>query len=128
LVGFFFETILAFLGYINMQIIDKTLGTKSISISPRSDNYTSITIYNELTNSIVDLDNISITNNAYYKTLSFDIAEDLQDQHFYYLTMYNGSNVIYRDKIFVTSQQPEVYTINKDVYTSHTSNNEFITL
>jgi hypothetical protein len=128
LVGFFFETILAFLGYINMQIINKTAGTKSISISPRSDNYTSITIYNELTNSIVDLDNISITNNAYYKTLSFDIAEDLQDDMFYYLTMYNGSSIIYRDKIFVTSQQPEVYTVNKDVYTSHTSNNEFITL
>jgi len=128
LVGFFFETILAFLGYNSMQIIDKTSGTKSISISPRSDAYTSITIYNELTNSVVDIDNISITTQAYYKTLSFDIADDLQDDMFYYLTMYNGSSIIYRDKIFVTSQQPEVYTVNKDVYTSHTSNNEFITL
>jgi hypothetical protein len=111
-----------------MQIINKTAGTKSIHISPRSDSYTSITIYNELTNTLVDFDNISITTQAYYKTLSFDIADDLQDDMFYYLTMYNGSSIIYRDKIFVTSQQPEVYTVNKDVYTSHTSNNEFITL
>lgn len=111
-----------------MQIIDKTLGTKTISITPRNDNYTSITIYNETTNSLVDFDNVSISSAEYYKTLYFDIAEDLQDDTFYYLTMYNGVNIIYRDKIFVTSQQPQVYSVNKDVYTSHTSNDEFITL
>lgn len=111
-----------------MQILNKTAGIKSISITPRSDNYTSIAIYNELTNSLVDIDNISITTQEYYKTLTFDISEDLQDNQFYYLTMFNGSDIIYRDKIFITSQQPEFYTINKDVYTSHTSNNEFITL
>lgn len=128
MVGFFFATNLKFIGYISMQIINKTAGTKSIHISPRSDSYTSITIYNELTNSIVDIDNISITSQAYYKTLTFDIIQDLDDNMFYYLTMFNGTSIIYRDKIFVTSQQPEVYTVNKDAYTSHTSNNEFITL
>lgn len=111
-----------------MQIITKISGTKSIFITPRSDAYTSVTIYNELTNSLVDIDNISLTTQEYYKTLSFDITEDLQDDMFYYLTMYNGSNIVYRDKIFVTSQQPQVYSVNKDTYTSHTSNDEFITL
>lgn len=111
-----------------MQIINKTAGTKSISITPRSDSYTSITIYNETTNSLVDFDNISITTEAYYKTLSFDIEEDLQDEVFYYLTMYNGSTPIYRDKIYVTSQSAETYTINQNVYVSHSSNDEFITL
>lgn len=111
-----------------MQIITKDSGTKSISISPRSDVYTSVTLYNELTNAIVDITNIEITNNAYYKTMTFDIENDLQNDIFYYLTMYNNSNIVYRDKVFVTNQQPEVYTVNKDQYTSHTSNNEFITI
>ena len=111
-----------------MQILSKTLGTKSIAISPRSDAYTSITIYNELTNKLVPVTAVSVVSNYYYKTLNFTIATDLKDEHFYYLTMYNGSSIIYRDKIFVTSQQPEAYTVNKDAYTSHTSNNEFITL
>jgi hypothetical protein len=111
-----------------MQILSKTSGTKSIAISPRSDAYTSVSIYNELTNKIVPITAVSVTTNSYYKTLSFTIANDLQDEHFYYLTMYNGTSIVYRDKIFVTSQQPEVYTVNKDVYTSHTSNNEFITI
>jgi hypothetical protein len=128
LVGFFFATILAFLGYNSMQIINKTLGSKSISITPRSDSYTSITIYNELTNKIVPVTAVAVTTNSYYSTLNFTIAANLKDESFYYLTMYNGSSIVYRDKIFVTSQQPEVYTVNKDVYTSHTSNNEFITL
>lgn len=111
-----------------MQIINKTLGSKSISITPRSDSYTSITIYNELTNKIVPVTAVAVTTNSYYSTLNFTIAANLKDESFYYLTMYNGSSIVYRDKIFVTSQQPEVYTVNKDVYTSHTSNNEFITL
>ena len=111
-----------------MQIINKTLGIKSISITPRSDSYTSITIYNELTNKLVPVTAVSVTTSAYYKTLNFTIAANLKDESFYYLTMYNGKNIVYRDKIFVTSQQPEVYTVNKDAYTSHTSNNEFITL
>lgn len=128
MVGFFFATNLKFIGYISMQIINKTAGAKSISISPRSDSYTSITIYNELTNKLVPVSAVSLTTNAYYKTLNFTIASNLKDESFYYLTMYNGSSIVYRDKIFVTSQQPEVYTVNKDVYTSHTSNNEFITL
>lgn len=128
MVGFFFATNLKFIGYISMQIINKTAGAKSISISPRSDSYTSITIYNELTNKLVPVSAVSVSTNAYYKTLNFTIASNLKDESFYYLTMYNGSSIVYRDKIFVTSQQPEVYTVNKDVYTSHTSNNEFITL
>lgn len=111
-----------------MQIINKTAGTKSISVTPRSDNFTSMTLYNETTNATVSVANVSLVASNYYMTLAFDIENDLQDDVFYYLTMYNGSTPIYRDKIYVTSQSAETYTINQNVYVSHSSNDEFITL
>ena len=41
-----------------------------------------------------------------------------------------GSNIVYKDKIFCTNQVATSleYTINKDEYTEHATNNEFIIL
>ena len=54
----------------------------------------------------------------------------LKEGSFYSLTVYNGSNVVYKDKIFCTNQAATSleYTINKDEYTEHATNNEFIIL
>lgn len=54
----------------------------------------------------------------------------LKEGSFYSLIVYNGSNVVYKDKIFCTNQVATSleYTINKDEYTEHTSDNEFIIL
>jgi hypothetical protein len=42
------------------------------------------------------------------------------------LTILNGTDVVYRDKIFCTNQIIEEFSINKNVYTQRTSDNEFI--
>jgi hypothetical protein len=45
---------------------------------------------------------------------------------FYTLTILNGTDVVYKDKIFCTNQIIEQFSINKDVYTQKTSDNEYI--
>ena len=54
--------------------------------------------------------------------LVFPIIEN----KFYNLTILNGTDVVYRDKIFCTNQIIEEFSINKNVYTQRTSDNEFI--
>jgi len=45
---------------------------------------------------------------------------------FYTLTILNGTDVVYKDKIFCTNQIIEQFSINKDDYIQRTSDNEYI--
>ena len=52
---------------------------------------------------------------------------DLKEGNFYSLAIYDGdNNVVYRDRVFCTNQEVGDYTVNKDEYEEHTTNNEFI--
>jgi hypothetical protein len=50
----------------------------------------------------------------------------IKENKFYTLTIKNGSEVVYRDKIFCTNQTISDFTINKDVYIEHSTDNEYI--
>ena len=50
----------------------------------------------------------------------------IKENKFYTLTILNGTEVVYKDKIFCTNQTIETYSINKDAYTQHTTDNEYI--
>jgi hypothetical protein len=54
--------------------------------------------------------------------LVFPIIEN----KFYTLTILNGTDVVYKDKIFCTNQIIEEFSINNNVYTQRTSDNEYI--
>lgn len=41
---------------------------------------------------------------------------DLKENEFYDLIVYNGSEIIYTDKVFVTNQELKDYTINENTY------------
>lgn len=41
---------------------------------------------------------------------------DLKENEFYDLIVYNGSEIIYIDKVFVTNQELKEYTINENTY------------
>lgn len=64
--------------------------------------------------------------NRYYLIAS--IIFNLKDGRHYNLTVYNGLNVCYRDRIFCTSQEVETYSINKDKFVQHKTNNDYITI
>jgi hypothetical protein len=50
----------------------------------------------------------------------------IKENKFYTLTILNGTEVVYKDKIFCTNQTIEQFSINNNVYTERTSDNEFI--
>jgi hypothetical protein len=60
----------------------------------------------------------------YYAVAS--VVLPIKQRKFYTLIIKNGEEIVYRDMIFCTNQTIETYTINKDVYTSNVSNNDFI--
>ena len=60
----------------------------------------------------------------YYHTLSAVFS--LVSNHFYKLELKNGTDIVYKDKIFCTDQPVETYSVNDGKYVSKPSNNEFI--
>jgi len=43
------------------------------------------------------------------------------------MTVKNGSNVVYKDKVFCTNQIIEDFSVNKDVYKGYQTSNDYIT-
>jgi hypothetical protein len=66
----------------------------------------------------------TFTESLYY--LKTDVVFSLKEGRHYELTVKNGSDVVYRDRIFCTNQSVETYSINNNEYKEHTSTNEFI--
>ena len=63
----------------------------------------------------VSSSNPSFTNDGYYTV--FTLADELKESRSYQLTILDSNeNVLYRDKIFVTTQEEEFYTVHKDQY------------
>lgn len=60
----------------------------------------------------------------YYATTN--LVFPIKQNKFYTLTILNGTDVVYKDKIFCTNQIIEEFSINNNVYTQRTSENEFI--
>jgi hypothetical protein len=83
---------------------------------------TTIVLRDEETNIVTTL-NATFTSNSYYSTAV--ILLPLIDGKTYTITIKNGDNVVYKDKIFCTNQTIANYTINKDQYIQHTTNNEY---
>ena len=50
----------------------------------------------------------------------------IKQNKFYTLTIKNGSDVVYKDKVFCTNQIKADYSINNNVYVQTTSDNEYI--
>jgi hypothetical protein len=83
---------------------------------------TTIVLRDEETNIVTTL-NATFTSNSYYSTAV--ILLPLIDGKTYTITIKNGADVVYKDKIFCTNQTIADYTINKDQYIQHTTNNEY---
>ena len=105
------------------MIILKPIATpQTIKFIAREDICDSLVLRDEQNNTEVTI-LCDFTLNKYY--LTDDLIFDLKEDRFYNLTAYNGSNVIYKDKIFCTSQTD--YSINNGDFVQHESNNEYLT-
>lgn len=88
-----------------------------------------VTLYlvNEQTNTTATI-NPTITESNGYMSLSAEFS--LASNVFYGMKVFKGSNLIYRDRAFVTAQTEfDKFTTNQNIYTEEASyNNEFIVL
>lgn len=57
--------------------------------------------------------------------VSTNVILPIKENKYYDLTIKDGTNIVYRDKIFCTNQEKETYSINKDAYVQHTTTNEY---
>ena len=113
-----------------MIILEQSGSSQTFNFIPRS--YTTgltytIKINDETTNKeVFSQTTTSFTANDYYYQYSntFTLVEDT----FYTLEITQGSNLIFRDKIFCTNQTVDSYSINNSAYTEQSVANEFIVL
>tara|TARA_R100000278_G_C5458890_1_gene160122 strand:- start:665 stop:1012 length:348 start_codon:yes stop_codon:yes gene_type:complete len=115
-----------------MVILSTTTDAQTIKVIPRT-YVTSATmkLRDDTTNTEVSY-SVSPTTNKNY--LQISQALTLKEGRYYDLTILDGTNVIYKDKVFCTAQTVDqstndYYTVNKDVYTTDTSfDNDYIVL
>ncbi len=114
-----------------MIVLEESASAQIINLIPRkfvSGNSYNVTIINETTNKeVYNEDTTAIGESLYFNTYSavFPVKEDIT----YTLTIKDGLEVIYKDKIFCTNQADLTdYTINSGAFISNDTDNEFITL
>lgn len=106
------------------MIILREQGTpQTLKFIPRSYGADTIILRDETTNEIQTI-SATFTLDKYY--LKTDATFELLENTFYNLTIKNGAEVVYKDKVFCTNQNIVNYTVNKDEYVANTTNNDFI--
>lgn len=68
---------------------------------------------------------ISTTTDKNYLVISKALSPILAEGRFYDLTLKEGSNVIYKDKVFCTDQAISSYSVNNGEYTTPTGNDAY---
>jgi len=114
-------------GYLlEMHILQVSASPQSITIIPRSfPASVTIELVDESTNTTAT-PTVTVASANGFMTLTGTFS--LVNSRFYGLKVFSGSNLIYRDRVFVTSQtEYDKFTVNQNVYTEETSyDNEYI--
>ena len=106
-----------------MLVLRQQATSQTFKIIPRAYAADSMVITDETTKDSITYA-ITITQLDYYAVISKIIT--LVEGHTYTLTVLDGANVVYKDKIFCTNQSATTYTINNGEYVQNTTDNEFI--
>jgi hypothetical protein len=91
---------------------------------PRSSTFDTVEITDDQTNETVSLEEWEFIEGDYYSTLEAEFT--LVENHFYNLEIKNGTDIIYRDRIFCTDQSIVSFSVNNGQYVSNTTGNTFI--
>jgi hypothetical protein len=106
-----------------MIILKQSSLAQEIKFIPRQLNATGFTLRNEITNEITSF-TTSFAISDYYLTTS--IVVTLKEFTYYNLTVLNGTDVVYKGRVFCTNQVIKDYTVNQNEYVQNVTNNDFI--
>ncbi len=104
---------------------------QTMKVIPRSYAGTvSMILRDDSTNTSTTYSSISTTTDKNYLVVSQALSPVLVEGRFYDLTLKEGANVIYKDKIFCTSQtvnqaSNDYYTVNDGEYTTPTGDDKY---
>ena len=116
--GFFFTQNLNLLRYISMIRLTTSASAQTLKIIPRSYASTiSMIVRDDTKNTSTTYSSISTSTDKNYLVISQALSPVLVEGRFYDLTVKEGSNVIYKDKIFCTDQAVSSYSVNNNEYT-----------
>ena len=105
-----------------MIILKEQIEPQTITFIPRELNATTIVLRNETTN-------IETTIEADFYLYDYYLTAvevfDLKENTFYNITIYNNSDIVYKDKVFCTNQVIEDFTVNENQYVENVTTNEF---
>ena len=107
-----------------MIILKETILSQNFKFISRIYEADTLVLKNETTGEQVTYE-ISPIIDRYY--LEVDLVLDLKQDNFYQMTVKNGSDVVYKDKVFCTNQIIEDFSVNKDVYKGYQTTNDYIT-
>jgi capsule polysaccharide modification protein KpsS len=107
-----------------MIVLTTELTPQTFNFIPRSSDFDLVQITDELTNKTVVIDTYTFTEGDYYSTLESEF--NLVENRFYILTIKDGDQTIYKDKIFCTNQSLVTFSVNNGQYVSNSTTNEFI--
>ena len=116
--GFFYTQNLNLLRYISMIRLTTSASAQTLKIIPRSYASTiSMILRDDTKNTSTTYSSISTSTDKNYLVISQALNPVLVEGRFYDLTVKEGSNVIYKDKIFCTDQAVSSYSVNNNEYT-----------
>jgi len=99
---------------------------QTLKIIPRSyASSVSMILRDDSTNTSTTYSSISTSTDKNYLVISQALSPVLVEGRFYDLTIKEGSNVIYKDKVFCTDQTISSYSVNSGEYTVPTGNDVF---
>ena len=108
-----------------MIVLQETGTAQDFKVIPRAYLADRMEITGETTRTTTSYD-ITATVDGYYLTWSNIV--NLKENNFYTLTVYNGADIVYKDKVFCTNQAVSTFSVNNNEFTSVATNNEYITL
>ena len=109
-----------------MKHLTTSASAQTLKIIPRSYASTvSMILRDDSTNTSTTYSSISTSTDKNYLVISQALNPVLVEGRFYDMTVKEGSNVIYKDKIFCTNQTISSYSVNSGEYTVPTDNDKY---
>ena len=105
-----------------MIILKESAVAQELKFIPRELSATSFILRDETTNESVTTA-ATFTISDYYLTTTVVFA--IKEFTYYNLTVLNGTDIVYKGKIFCTNQVIKDYTVNQSEYIQRVTTNEF---
>lgn len=106
-----------------MIVLTTSTSAQTISFIPRG-SFNTMILTDDQTNTPVTVSITSQTSGDYVNTITASFT--LTEGHFYDLVLKQGSDIVYKDRIFCTDQNIVTFSVNNGDYTSNTTSNTFI--